>query len=139
MAGTTRNLSLMLLPQSWDGTQLIANLLLLPNGDPTAPVPLVSGQELSFSKAQPVLRGVLLPGITVPPWDASITPGMLTHIPISLAYSSVEGTIFSALAAQFTPNLPPLVQPGNSVFKDLPQTYLEATGFQTPDGNAFTT
>ena len=29
MAGTTRNLSLMLLPQSWEGTQLVANLLLL--------------------------------------------------------------------------------------------------------------
>ena len=32
MPGTNRNLSLMLLPQSWDGHQLIANLLLLPNG-----------------------------------------------------------------------------------------------------------
>ena len=139
MAGTTRNLSLMFLPQSWDGTQLVANLLLLPNGDPTAPVPLVSGQELPFSQAQPVLRGVLLPGIAVPPWDPSITPAMLTHIPLALTYSGTEGTIFSALATQFTPNLPALVQPGNSVFKDLPQTYLEATGFQSPDGNAFTT
>lgn len=139
MPGTNRNLTLMILPQSWDGHQLVANLLLLPNGDPTAAVPLVSGSELPFASAQPVLRAALLPGIAVPPWDPSITPAMLTYIPLTLTYSSAEAPIFSALAAQFTPSLPPLVQPNNAIFKDLPQSYLEATGFQNPGLGTLTT
>ena len=61
MPGT--NLSLMLFPQRWDGANLFANLLLLPNGDPTAQVPLISGHELPFAQAQPVLRAALLPGL----------------------------------------------------------------------------
>src|SRR5208337_2514876 len=93
MPGTTRNLTLMLLPQSWDGHHLIANLLLLPNGDPTAPVPLISGHELPFAKAQPVLRAALLPGLAVPAWDPSITPAMITYIRLTLSYSAAQATI----------------------------------------------
>src|ERR1035438_4106318 len=109
MAGTTRNLSLMLLPQSWDGHNLIANLLLLPNGDPTLPVPLVSGQELPFANAQPVLRAALLPGISVPAWDPSITPAKLTFIPLTLPYSAAEGPIFAGLTSEFTPKINPIL------------------------------
>src|SRR5271163_3213994 len=108
MPGTARNLSLMLLPQKWDGANLIANLLLLPNGDPTAPVPLISGHELPFSQAQPVLRAALLSGLAKPAWDPSVTPAMLTYVPLTLTYSSAEQPIFAALAAQYTPALPPL-------------------------------
>ena len=70
MPGTTRNLSLMLLPQEWDGANLVANLLLLPSGDPTLPVPVPSttAQELPFATAQPVLRAALLSGLATPPW-----------------------------------------------------------------------
>jgi hypothetical protein len=139
MPGTTRNLSLMLLPQSWDGHNLIANLLLLPNGDPTAPVPLTTGQELPFASAQPVLRAALLPGFTPPAWDPSITPAMLSYIPLTLPYSAAQGAIFAALNSEYTPNLPALVQPGGSILKDLPPSYLEATGFQTPAADYFTT
>jgi hypothetical protein len=139
MPGTSRNLSLMLFPQSWDGHQLVANLLLLPNGDPTAPVPLTSGQELSFATAQPVLRAALLPGLAVPSWDSSITPAMLTFLPLTLAHSAAQSTIFSALTSEFTPSVPPLIQPGGAVYKDLPASYREATGFQTPASDTFTT
>jgi hypothetical protein len=139
MPGTTRNLSLMLFPQSWDGHHLTANLLLLPNGDPTAPVPLTSGQELPFATAQPMLRAALLPGLTVPPWDPSVTPAMLTFIPLTLAYSTAQSPIFAALTSEFTPNVPALVQPAGAVYKDLPPSYLEATGFQTPASDTFTT
>jgi hypothetical protein len=138
MPGTNRNLSLMLLPQSWDGHQLIANLLLLPNGDPTAPVPLVSGQELPFANAQPVLRAALLPGLAVPPWGPSVTPAMLTYVPLTLPYSATEGTIFAALSSEYTPTVPPLIQAAGIIRKDLPESYLEATGFQTPDSTYFT-
>ncbi|MFZ0633850.1 MAG: hypothetical protein WA399_20045 [Acidobacteriaceae bacterium] len=139
MPGTTRNLSLMLLPQSWDGANLIANLLLLPNGDPTAPVPLISGQELPFANAQPVLRAALLPGLATPAWSNTITPAMLTWVPLTLPYSNVQSAIFAGLATQFTPAVPILTgQPGGIIRKDLPDSYREATGFQTPDPVYFT-
>ncbi|MFI5336291.1 MAG: hypothetical protein ACHQ5A_05885, partial [Opitutales bacterium] len=130
----------MLLPQSWDGHHLIANLLLLPAGDPTAPVPLISGHELPFATAQPVLRAALLPGLTVPAWDPSVTPAMLTYIPLTLTYSSAQGPIFAALKSQFTPTTPNLAtfsQPGGAIYKDLPESYLDATGFQTPGSDTF--
>jgi len=128
----------MLLPQSWDGHQLIANLLLLPNGDPTKPVPLVSGQELPFANAQPVLRAALLPGIAVPPWDPSITPAMLTYVPLTLPYSGAQSAIFAGLSSEYTPTVPLLSQPTSVIRKDLPHSYREATGFQTPDPAFFT-
>jgi len=133
-----KNLSLMLLPQRWDGANLIANLLLLPNGDPTAPVPLISGHELPFSRAHPVLRAALLPGLAKPAWDPSITPAMLTYVPLTLTYSSAEQPIFAALAAQYTPALPPLFQPGGIIRKDLPESFMEATGFAAADPTYFT-
>jgi hypothetical protein len=136
MPGT--NLSLMLLPQRWDGANLIANLLLLPNGDPTAPVPLISGQELPFSKAQPVLRAALLPGLATPSWDPSVTPAMLTYVPITLPYSSAEDPIFSALKAEYTPAVPALTQPGGIIRKDLPESFMEANGFSPADPEFFT-
>ena len=136
MPGT--NLSLMLLPQRWDGANLVANLLLLPNGDPTAPVPLVSGQELPFSKAQPVLRAALLPGLAKPAWDPSITPAMLTYVPITLTYSAAEQPIFAALAAEYTPTVPALTQPAGIIRKDLPESFMTATGFAAANPEYFT-
>src|ERR1019366_4289099 len=138
MPGTSRNLSLMLLPQRWDGANLIANLLLLPNGDPTAPVPLLSGQELPFAAAQPVLRAALLPGLGTPCWDPSITPASLTYVPITLPYSSAQAPIFAALKSEYTPKVPPLKQDAGVIRKDLPESYRAATGFATPDPEYFT-
>ncbi len=141
MPGTTCNLSLMLLPQSWDGHNLIANLLLLPNGDPTVPVPLISGTELPFANAQPVLRAALLPGLAIPPWSSvpPITPAMLTYVPLTLAYSSAQAAIFAALNTQYTPALPLLKQASGAIFKDLPPSYLDATAYQTPATDYFST
>jgi hypothetical protein len=138
MPGTNRNLSLMLLPQSWDGHQLVANLLLLPNGDPTATVPLSSGSELAFAGAQPVLRAALLSGLDVPPWQSAPPPAAPHFIPIPLTYSSSQGAIFSALKTAYTPNVPPVAQAPGRIRKDLPKSYLEATGFQTPGSDLFT-
>lgn len=138
MAGPNRNLSLMLLPQRWDGANLIANLLLLPNGDPTLPVPLSSGEELPFASAQPVLRAALLSGLATPPWSNAIPPAMLKHVPLTLPYSSAESTIFAGLVTEFTPAIVPLSQPAGIIRKDLPESYLEATGFQAPESEYFT-
>jgi hypothetical protein len=133
-----KNLSLMLLPQKWDGANLIANLLLLPNGDPTAPVPLLSGQELPFAQAQPVLRAALLPSLAKPCWDPSITPAMLTYVPITLTYSASEQPIFAALKTEYTPTLPPLAQPAGIIRKDLPESFNAANGFGGANPEFFT-
>lgn len=108
MPGTSRNLSLMLLPQRWDGTNLIANLLLIPNNDPTVSVPLISGSELPFAAAQPVLRAALLPGLVPAAWSPLIPPGSINYVPITLAYSSAQAPIFAALKAEYTPVILPL-------------------------------
>lgn len=136
MPGT--NLNLMLLPQRWDGANLIANLLLLPNGDPTAPVPLTSGQELPFAQALPVVRAALLPGLAKPSWDPSITPAMLTYAPITLPYRSAEAPIFAALKAEYTPAVPALKQAAGIIRKDLPESFMAANGFSPADPEFFT-
>jgi hypothetical protein len=141
MAGTNRNLTLMLLPQRWDGTgTLIVNLLLLPNGDPTAPVTSGTGEELPFSQAQPVLRASFLSGLSTPPWS-TITPAPTpTPISLTLPYSSAAPSIWSGLATQYTPQVIPLTsQTSGIIRKDLPDSYLQVTGFQQPDTDFFTT
>ena len=138
MPGPSRNLSLMLLPQRWDGANLIANLLLIPNNDPTVSVPLISGSEQPFAAAQPVLRAALLPGLVPEAWSPSILPGSINYIPITLAYSSAQAPIFAALKAEYTPVILPLSHPGGVIRKDLPESFRAATGFATPDPKFFT-
>ncbi|MDE3198194.1 MAG: hypothetical protein KGN84_17735 [Acidobacteriota bacterium] len=128
----------MLLPQRWDGANLIANLVLLPNGDPTAPVPITGGQELPFAAAQPVLRAALLSGFATPPWAPAIPPASIARIPFALPYSGTEGPIYSQIKADYTPSIPAGAQSAGAIRKDLPPSYLEATGFQVPDSPNFT-
>jgi hypothetical protein len=112
MAADQRQLSFMIFPQQWTGSEIIANLLLLPTGDPTAPV----GTELPFSQAQPVFRAVFLPGFGKPCWDPTIDPASLVYS--SLFYIAPPGPeqsglnqppfkadIFNGLAQQFTPSV----------------------------------
>ena len=138
MPGTTRNLSLMLLPQRWDGANLIANLLLLPNGDPTAPVPLVSGQELPFATAQPAFRAAVLSGLATPPWAPAIPPASITRVPFPVPYSATQAALYKQLTIDYTPVISSPAQSAGIIRKDLPNSYLEATGFQTPDSQFFT-
>ena len=78
-----RHLSTMVFPQQWSGTAIVANLLLLPTGDPTAAV----GTESPFAHAQPVLRAVFLPGFSKPCWDPTIDPTSLVYVPPSGSHS----------------------------------------------------
>ena len=134
MQTDARNLSLMTFPQHWTGTELIVNLLLVPTGDPTAPV----GSELPFSQAQPVLRAVLLPRLDKPCWDPTVASSL---VPLPLSYVSppslvecpglpqpaFKSEIFQGLAKQFAPTVPStrLVSQGN-VRKDLPPSFQAA-------------
>jgi hypothetical protein len=136
MAGTLRNLSLMLFPQRWDGNNLVVNLLLLPNGDPTIAV----GTELPFATAQPKLRASLLPGLDKPAWDPSITPAMINFIPLPpLNYSTTQSAIYAKITSEYTPVVPALTvaTSAGQVRKDLPHSWLEATGHQTPNPDLF--
>ena len=144
MSMDARNLSLMVFPQQWSGNEIIANLLLLPNGNPTAPV----GSELPFSQAQPVLRAVFLPGFSKPCWDPTIDPASLAYS--ALFYTTPPGTeqpglnqppfkadIFNGLAQQFTPAVKPRAATAGGVKKSLPQTYLAAAGVSTTETTLF--
>lgn len=134
-----RNLTLMMFPQHWSGTEIAANLLLLPNGDPTAGV----GGQLPFSQAQPVLRAVFLPSLAKPCWDPSITPASLVYAPLfhlttpsteqpGLAQPPFKADIFAGLAQQFAPQVPARHATSGTVLKDLPPTYLAAGGAASP-------
>lgn len=145
MSMDARNLSLMVFPQQWSGSEIIANLLLLPNGDPTAPV----GVELPFSQAQPVLRAVLLPGFSKPCWDPTINPASLVHSPLfhitppgtveqpGLQQPAFKDEILEGLAQQYTPSVPGRVATAGTVKKDLPQSYLELAGTSSQGSGLF--
>ena len=152
MATDSRNLNIMLFPQSWNGGQIVANLLLLPAGDPTAPVadpPPSASSELPFGQARPVLRAAYLPGFAKPSWDPGIGPSII-HSPLyhvtppsttlvsGLVQPPFKAQIWNDLNEQFAPK----VIAGRSatkgtVKKDLPPSYLEAAGFSVTDPSLF--
>ena len=138
-----RNLSLMVFPQQWSGTEIVANVLLVPSGDPTAPV----GSELPFAQAQPVLRATFLPGFATPSWGAPPS-GSLVHSPLyhlippgpeapGLIQPASKQEIFAGLAAQFTPTVPARFASSGGIKKDLPLTYQQAAGFGAQDSALF--
>lgn len=131
-----RRLSTMVFPQHWSGTEIVANLLLLPTGDPTAAV----GTELPFAQAQPVLRAVFLPGFSKPCWDPTIDPTSLVYAsPSGLTQPPFKTELFDGFAQQFNPTvLARAATQDVGVKKDLPPTYLAATGTPTPDSEIFT-
>src|SRR5579863_7548091 len=154
MATDSRNLNIMLFPQSWNGSQVVTNLLLLPSGDPTAPVPdppPSASSELPFAQAQPVLRAAYLPGFAKPCWDPGIGPSVIysplyhvtppsTALVAGLVQPPFKTQIWTDLAEQFAPK----VVAGRSatkgtVKKDLPPSYLEAAGFSVSDPSLFST
>lgn len=60
-------------------------------------------------------------------------------VPITLTYRTAEQPIFAALAAQYTPAVPGVVsQPEGIIRKDLPESFMAATGFAGADPTYFT-
>jgi hypothetical protein len=141
----TRYLSLMIFPQKWSGNEIIANLLLLPNGDPTKAV----GSDSAFSQTQPVLRAVFLPGLDKPCWGPTIDEGSLIYAPLyylkppstlkqpGLLEPTFRSQIFSDLTQQFKPSVPARAASKGEVKKSLPQSYLDKAGFSTRDSARF--
>ena len=139
-----RNLSLMMFPQEWSGSEILANILLVPSGDPTMPV----GTELPFAQAEPVLRAVFLPGFATPSWappPASIVTSQLYHLippgpeASGLIQPPYKQEIFAGLSEQFTPTVPARAASAGGIKKDLPLSYQAAAGFGKADGALFTT
>jgi hypothetical protein len=141
----TRNLSLMVFPQKWSATEIVANILLVPTGDPTVPV----DTELPFAQAQPVLRAAFLPGFATPSWAAP-PPASLVHAALfhlippgpeapGLIQPPFKQDIFNGLLEQFTPAVPGRMASAGGVKKDLPLSYQVEAGFGTRDSAQFTT
>lgn len=144
MPNDVRKLSLLVFPQEWTGTEIVANLLLIPTGDPTVAV----GTELPFAQAQPVLRAAFLQGLPNFCWQAP-PPGTLVNADLfHLVPPAPEGPgliqppfkqdIFTGLAQQFAPKVPARKASKGGVKKDLPLTYQEAAGFGAQDPTMFT-
>lgn len=128
-------LSLLAFPQSWDGTAIRLRLLVLPQGDPLAP--LLTGaapapDSPAFADAKPKLIAHLFPSL-----DALPNPGNATAA-VSLTTSPPTGArpLFEQLAASFQIVAdPPGATPkrtGWRTRKFLPDSYRQAFAFDRP-------
>ena len=140
----TRNLSLMVFPQEWSGTEIVANILLVPSGNPTLPI----GSELPFAQAQPALQAAFLPGFATPSWAPPpatvVRKGLFHAVPPSsegpgLLQPPSKADIFAGLAEQFAPTVPGRQASSGKIRKDLPPSYLAAAGNGPRDGATFAT
>jgi hypothetical protein len=126
-------LSIMAFPQSWDGTRLVLNALIVPRSDPLSSPPGFPAGSPSFAKAHLKLQAALIPGLVNLP-DPS-DPGRKNT---SLGTSPPVGAeaLFTALKTKFTiPPSPPPQSPrraGILVQKYLPQSYRSAIPFERP-------
>ena len=103
MAGTPRNLTLMLFPQRWDGHNLDVNLLLLPNGDPTAQGRdrACPSAQRSRSSARPCCQA------SIPRHGIRPLPGHdQLHPAAALDLQHDASAIYSKIASEYTPVSP---------------------------------
>jgi hypothetical protein len=142
MALNDLELSLMAFPQRWDGASgvLTVNLLLLPVGDPTAPL----GSGPQFAGTTVHLSANIVAGLAALP-STSTTPSQLTAFaaqPPAVA-TSLYSQIYTQLTTKqnVTVNAKGLTTPaqappkGARIFKSLPASYTEAFAFTAPRTN----
>ena len=101
MALSDLALSIMTLPQYWDGTQLTLNLLLLPASDPTAKL---SPQGPIFAGTTFALEAIYIPSLENPPADNDPTAknfALTTPAPASAA------ALFTKLQTTYSPKIIP--------------------------------
>ena len=123
MALSDLALSIMTLPQYWDGTQLTLNLLLLPASDPTAKL---SPQGPIFAGTTFTLEAIYIPSLENPPADNDLSAknfALTTPAPASAA------GLFTKLQTMYSPKIiPPSPLTSVIIRKVLPDTYLQASG-----------
>jgi hypothetical protein len=139
----------MIFPLQWSGSEIIANLLLLPTGDPIRQVVGPRKTEDAFSQAQPVLRAVFLKGLGKPCWDLNINTASLVYSPFfylvqpssvrhqGLLQPLFKSQIFDGLSVQFRPSAPAPQRKSAQVKKDLPHSYRDLAGSPTQHSELF--
>src|SRR5580700_10707439 len=138
MALNDLELSLMAFPQRWDGSSglLSLNLLLLPVGDPTAPL----GTGPKFAGTAVHLNANIVAGLGSLP-SSSTTPAQV--IPFPAQPSPVATTLYTTLYNQLVAKgitvkgAPLAVAPpaGARILKALPSSYTQAFPFEGPRSN----
>jgi hypothetical protein len=137
MALNDLELSLMAFPQRWDGASgvLWVNLLLLPVGDPTAPL----GTGPQFAGTTIHLNVNIVAGLAALP-SSSTTPSQVTQFaaqPPAVA-TQLYPQLYAQLTTKVTVNAKGLTTPaqappkGARIFKSLPASYTEAFAFTAP-------
>lgn len=116
-------------PQRWDGASIELRFLVLPQGDPTAP--LLAGAP-AFCDAAPSFTAQLIPSLDLLP-----APGDVTST-VALSVTPLAGAraLYTQLASQFSiapdpPGNPPR-RSGYRTRKYLPQSYRNAFAFDRP-------
>jgi hypothetical protein len=125
-------LNLMPCLQSWDGNDIQLRLLALPRVNPLDPL-IPAGP--SFATAKFVFDVRLVAGLDTLPTTA--VPSTSVIVPAPARASALA--LSNGLSAQFPidPNPPPVPARSISIYKHLPQTYLDASGYaagRTPFG-----
>lgn len=118
--------SLVLLPylQNWDGTVLHVRLLLIPRGNPLAP--LAAGAP-DFPAAKFVFDVHLLTGLDTLPTPGGTAFTTITSLPVATATP-----VLNALGSLYPidPSPPAAIRPpGTLVLKHLPISYRQASGY----------
>jgi len=123
MALSDLALSIMTLPQYWDGTQLTLNLLLLPASDPTAKL---STNGPIFAGTTFALEAIFIPSLENPPADNDPTAKNFT---LTTPAPASAATLFTKLQTTYGPKvIPPSSLTNVIIRKVLPDTYLQTSG-----------
>jgi hypothetical protein len=127
MSITNARLSLVTFPQRWDGARIAYRVLVLPKGDPRAP--LVPGQP-AFANATLQLRARIISGLDQMPAAADALPAgtQVVQTPAGVA------GVFDELAGKFTIDLTQTgnPQPAVTFKKYLTRSYRGAFAFEGP-------
>jgi hypothetical protein len=137
MTAAPDRLTLLPFPQRWDGTSLDIRVVVLPRGNPLAPlitgVPGVADGP-AFADADVRLKAMLVSGLTALP-----LPGVAT-VEVALTPTPQPGrrALFEEIEKQF--DIDPVLEaatkeprrPGRQILKYLPDSYREAFAFGGP-------
>ena len=128
-------LSLLAFPQRFDGAGVRLRLLVMPQGDPLAPLLTGLGSvpdSPAFADAAPKLVAQLIPSLAALPDPADAT----AQVPLATTAPAGIRPLFGQLAAQFNIGAdPPGATPrrtGYSISKYLPDSYRSAFNFDRP-------
>jgi hypothetical protein len=127
MALTDLKLSLLAFPQKWEPNLLRLNLLVLPNGDPLAP--LIPAQP-RFAGTALHLEAVLVIGLDTLPAPSSPST---QNVPLVVTPPSDALSLFQKFQVDQNPTSPPLQKlDGVRILKSLPDSYTSSFAFEQP-------